>query len=357
MEQFIEYFQSKGFMKVQVNVSGLHIFLTKQADADFAIVLFDMVSGNEWSKEQCANIEIQLRSKLQTENKLCILTFLCTNNVESVRDYYRDNDHTAVIDLHQHRLLIFEGLAIDELNIYKGMEEILEKQKENFLSLDSQYDNHELNPASKKANNSIFDRISNIFQQIGLVNSIIIALNIVIYLFLDFSGYYYEAVNAGSLFWYSVKEQHQYYRLFTSMFLHGGMEHLLNNMLILAVIGGILERMVGKLRYILLYVLSGTIAGLVSIGYNMEQMTIVRSIGASGAIFGVIGGVLLIVLVNKGKLADLSKKQMILFVIMSLYGGLSNQGVDNAAHFGGLIAGFILSILMYRRPKKKGMIS
>lgn len=369
MEQFLDFFHRLGLKKVQVNVPRLHVFVTRREEGDYAVVLFDMPEGNEWSKEQCANIEVQLSKKLRTESdrKLSILTFLCTREVEKVRDFYRQNNHTAVIDLLNYRLLLFEGVAKDQLNIYAGIEEILKNQEmkssasygnaESYGTAGYEYYPDYKNTSKREKITLMIRKVMNIFRQIGLVNFILIALNVGIFFFLDFSGLYVSAVNKGSLFWYSVVEQHQYYRLLTYMFLHGSIDHLLNNMLILAVIGGILERTIGKLRYSIIYVLSGTIAGLVSIRYNMDKVAIVRSIGASGAIFGVIGAVLLIVLINKGRVGDLSKRQMILFVALSLYSGLKNQGVDNAAHIGGLLAGFILAFLIYRRPKKRGMVS
>ena len=363
MEQFIEFFRQQGFREYVVNVSRLSVFMTEHEDEDFVIALFDMPQGNEWSKEQCVNVEIQLRKKLKTQidRKLTMFTFLCTREVENVREFYRQNDHTAVIDMSNHRLLIFEGLADDPLNIYGGMEEVLRKEElksSNSYSNKEQGYNQGYNTQHKELRKfGLSHKINNIFHQVGLINCILIALNVGIFLILKISNLYTTAVDVGALYWHSVIEHHQYYRLITSTFLHGGIEHLLNNMLILAVIGGTLERAVGKLRYSIIYVLSGTIAGLVSIRYNMEQVAAVRSIGASGAIFGVIGAVLLIVLINKGRVGDLSKRQMILFVALSVYGGLINQGVDNAAHIGGLIAGFILAFLIYRRPKKRGVVS
>ena len=84
---------------------------------------------------------------------------------------------------------------------------------------------------------------------------------------------------------------------------------------------------------------------------NKDPMVV--SAGASGAIFGVIGGLFYAVAVNKGRLEDLQTKQLAVMIVLSLYMGLTSSDVDNAAHVAGLILGILLGILLYRKPKKK----
>lgn len=140
----------------------------------------------------------------------------------------------------------------------------------------------------------------------------------------------------------------EWYRLITYMFLHSGMDHIVNNMLILYFIGNALERYLGKIKYLFLYFSSGILAGIGSIVYNTSYPVCV---GASGAVFGVSGALAYLVIVNKGNLEGLTKKRMLAFLGLSVYGGLINQSVDNAAHITGLLAGFVLAVLLYRRKK------
>lgn len=144
------------------------------------------------------------------------------------------------------------------------------------------------------------------------------------------------------------------YRLVTYLFLHGDIEHLINNMLILYFIGNALERYLGRIKFLILYFCSGILAGIGSIVYNnVCGNTFAVCIGASGAVFGVTGALLYLVLVNRGNLQGLTKRQMLLFLGLSIYGGLIQQGVDNAAHLAGLAAGFLLAVLLYRRRNRK----
>ena len=141
----------------------------------------------------------------------------------------------------------------------------------------------------------------------------------------------------------------EWYRVITYLFLHSGIEHLMNNMLVLYFLGNALEHYIGKIWYVILYFFSGIIAAMGSVLYNTEYPVCV---GASGAVFGVIGAMLWVVLKNRGTLQGISKKRMLFFVFLSVYGGFISQGIDNAAHVAGLVGGFFLAILITMIEKK-----
>ena len=122
-------------------------------------------------------------------------------------------------------------------------------------------------------------------------------------------------------------------------------------MLVLFVLGDNLERALGKIKYLIFYLTCGVGANVVSMFLDMRQQNHAVSAGASGAIFGVIGGLLYAVLVNRGRLEDLSSSQLIIMIIFSLYFGFTSTGVDNVAHVAGLVIGIILAAILYRKPK------
>lgn len=141
--------------------------------------------------------------------------------------------------------------------------------------------------------------------------------------------------------------QGEYYRIFTSMFLHFGPQHLGNNMLVLFVLGGRLERTVGKLKYLLIYLLGGMGGNLLCIFFELDSGDFAVSAGASGAVFAVMGAMIYAVIRGRGHIEDLSARQVVIMVAFSLYFGFTSEGVDNAAHVGGLICGFIMAVLLY----------
>lgn len=138
----------------------------------------------------------------------------------------------------------------------------------------------------------------------------------------------------------------EWYRLVTHMFLHGDIWHLGNNMLILFCLGNALEHYVGRISYVSVYFLSGILAGLGSVVYNTTGAV---SVGASGAVFGVVGAMAWLVLQNRGRLEGFTGSRMIVFILLSIYAGFADRGVDNAAHVAGLMAGFLLAMLLCRK--------
>ena len=141
----------------------------------------------------------------------------------------------------------------------------------------------------------------------------------------------------------------QYYRLVTSMFLHFGIEHLGNNMICLLFLGDLLERLVGKWRYCVIYLGGGLIGNLLSMAVEMRTHDYALSAGASGAIFAVIGALLFLVLRNRERMGESFGRRMLFIVFLMLFQGFTASGVDNSAHIGGLIGGIALAFLLCRK--------
>jgi membrane associated rhomboid family serine protease len=154
-----------------------------------------------------------------------------------------------------------------------------------------------------------------------------------------------------------------YFTLVTSMFMHGGWGHLLGNMLYLFIFGDNLENRLGRGRYLAFYLLTGIIASLSHVfsTYFFQQNSVIPSLGASGAISGVLGGYMLLFPKLKVKAlflyqvviipASLALGVWIAFQIVSglgVFGG--GGGVAYAAHIGGFIAGLLLIKVFDRKP-------
>lgn len=151
--------------------------------------------------------------------------------------------------------------------------------------------------------------------------------------------------NMGSLSARDIVNGQEYYRFISCMFLHGGIEHLISNMLFLVILGEMLEQEIGHLGLVILYMAAGIGSGIFSVGYELLTNQFYHSIGASGAICGLIGALLVLVIRNNGNYRELSIRRMIFAIFYLIYTGLRSPMVNNAAHIGGLIIGFLIQAL------------
>ena len=147
---------------------------------------------------------------------------------------------------------------------------------------------------------------------------------------------------------YLVLRDGQYWRLLTSVFLHAGLSHLGSNLLVQILMGNIVERNLGHVRYLILFLLSGIGGNIVSVLYDNALGVNTYSVGASGAVFGVMG--VLVLLIVKGRKNLRSGSSMLaraaFAVFYAVYSGFKNPYTDNAAHIGGLAAGVLLGLLL-----------
>lgn len=184
----------------------------------------------------------------------------------------------------------------------------------------------------------------------------LIAVNVIVFFVLAFQGMTEDAefmMKHGAMYVPDILEQGKYYELFASMFMHFGFEHLMNNMIALAVIGWNLEQEIGKIKFLIIYFVSGLGGNILSAYADIFTQDYSVSAGASGAVFGVIGALLYAAIRNKGRIGDISGRGLMLMIGLSLYCGVTEGGINNMAHIGGLAAGFLMGILLYRKRKVK----
>ena len=157
----------------------------------------------------------------------------------------------------------------------------------------------------------------------------------------------------GALFTPSVYLEGEYYRLFTVMFLHANPSHYIFNTLFgIVIISAALERLIGSIRFFLLYFGSGILASLTIYWLFLLNQNPSFGVGASGAIYGIFGVFLFITLRRPDWLSQSDKTGIKALVIIGVIQTILFANISNAAHFGGLASGFLLSFLIIprRRP-------
>jgi len=186
------------------------------------------------------------------------------------------------------------------------------------------------------------------------ISSIILDINLLVYFIMLLCGINpihpdtVDLLNWGGNFRPYINDS-QWWRLITSMFLHGGVEHLLLNIAGLVMASFFVEPIFGRSRYAVIYILSGICGSVTSVLWHTNSV----AVGASGAIFGLYGALLALALTNKLP-KDIKRFMLILmggYVAINLVLGLVGN-TDNAAHIGGLLGGAAFGMLLYRKKEE-----
>lgn len=179
------------------------------------------------------------------------------------------------------------------------------------------------------------------------INLALVIINILIFLTMTFTGgNTLDAVymsEHGAMLPSAVMQQGECYRLFTSMFLHFGAEHLIYNMMLLIFAGDMLERRIGAVRYLLVSLGGGLAGNMLSLAVNLYLERDVVSAGASGLVFAVIGALVWLIVKTRGNVSGINSRGVCVMAALSLVQGFMDSGVDNYAHLGGFIGGFVLA--------------
>lgn len=181
------------------------------------------------------------------------------------------------------------------------------------------------------------------------ITSLLFIINIIMALFIAVNGgfiasnlYKFGAFNGPSVL------SGDYYRLVTSMFLHGGIIHVTLNMFVLIQSANGIEEQMGKMKFLLFYLLTGITGNILSL-YFSDPRSI--SIGASGALFGIMGCYLFIALFRPNVLIRGARQKIVIMIAINLALSFAIPYINKSAHIGGLLSGFLLSFFLLRNKQ------
>lgn len=213
-----------------------------------------------------------------------------------------------------------------------------EKGMELFVKITSDINKHNKEDASK---------LEQVFKsKVPVVTYFLIALNVFFFLIPILMGNFQLILDMYCVHGPSIRAG-QYYRLLSGIFLHANVAHLLFNCYALYVIGSQIENFLGKFKYIIIYLFSGIVGSLFSVIFMGNS----GSIGASGAIFGLMGALVYFGYYYRVYLGNVVKSQIIPLILLNLGLGFMMSGIDNAAHIGGLIGGLFITMALGVKDK------
>ena len=182
-------------------------------------------------------------------------------------------------------------------------------------------------------------------KSVPIVTYVLIALNIIVFFVVEALGSTEDLSDMllfGASYTPLILGKAQYWRLVSSIFLHFGIMHLSNNMVGLYVIGDQVERAIGSFKFIIIYIIAGVGANIISMFLRLKEEPVV----SAGARFGLAGSMLAIALKNRNKNSDISIARIVLMIGLMIYYGFTSSGVDNIAHISGAVIGFLCASVL-----------
>ena len=181
----------------------------------------------------------------------------------------------------------------------------------------------------------------------SLITNILIGINVLMYLITALVSKNLLDINSLTLLSFGAKlnvliDRGQVWRLLTCAFLHGGLLHITFNMYALKIIGAEVEYAFGKVKYIIIYLISAIGSSIFSYMFNPASI----SVGASGAIFGLFGAMIIFGIRNKNKIGKEYIINLAQVVIVNIIIGIILSNIDNSAHMGGLVFGAISALIL-----------
>lgn len=208
-----------------------------------------------------------------------------------------------------------------------------EKGMELFMKITNDIEKH--NQADAK-------RVETVFKmKKPIITYLLVIINILMYIIPILFGTYNALLDKYSIYGPAVRAG-QYYRLITGTFIHANIFHLFFNCYALAILGSQLESFLGKPKYLIVYLFSALIGSLFSVTFAGNYY----SIGASGAIFGLMGSLVYFGYHYRVYLGNVVKSQIIPLILMNLGIGFLVPGIDNSAHIGGLLGGALITVAL-----------
>lgn len=330
-----ELFIAQGYEKLPSNLPEFNFYCHRLTQGINVLHVIDYRQGLYISGDQYAHLKEKITEFFGSrgEREIHLMTLILSEDTEKARRLCEQDAFCWIIDARAFRLIVHETQVSD----FYGWKGILEE----YLLAAAR----ETSGAAPEA-----DQPKKELRSLPWVSISVIAINVIIFLICTFTG---DLLYNKGAFGVAELLQGGSYRLFTSMFLHWNVEHLFSNMIVLYYVGAMVERELGPFSYTVIYLLSGLVGNIFSMGYELFTGNFGSSVGASGAVFGVEGALLLLVMLHRGRLSTMTVGRVAFAITFSLYCGFTSAGVNNAAHVGGVLMGFLSAAVIVAVKKMR----
>lgn len=354
-ERIFSYCSERGFQNISLNTKDMDLFCKSDNESAWLILGVDGAAIRNVNKQAFERYHKKITETYKSRGfrYISILTLFLSDDIQYCREIGQGSAYW-IVDEKYGRVVVYDDQPEDFLGMRKSLEGMV-----SFLNREKQeQEDYQRRQAEERIRREQYEaalaerekrRRREAFKKQPFVTITIILINILVFLLVNLFGNSLgtaDWADKGELSWMKAFFEGEYYRLITCMFLHGGIDHILGNMIVLYAAGELLEREIGRVNFILVYFGGGILAGVGSAYYYYMQGEFVSSIGASGAVFAVIGALTIFAVKNKEKARRIGAPRIVFFALYALLSGFRGEGTDNAAHVAGLLAGGLILLII-----------
>ena len=357
IEKIQSILEKQGYLKIESNVPFVKLYVQYELSSAKVIQVLDCIDEIPLTVDQytvfCEKSKEHIRNR--GYEMIDFLTLIVTPWISEARKFIINDDHCWIINSTTMAVILYDNEPDD----FYGLRDIIEAETTGSGEADARYDTSTSRNGYAGYYDSTPRQERSFLQEITPVNTALVIINVLVFAVMSFYGSTEDVefmLDHGAMCVPSVLLDKEFYRFFTCMFLHFGFMHLAGNMVVLMFLGDNVERAVGRIKYVLIYILGGLFGSIGSFLYAFEYNRGIISAGASGAIFALIGALLWMVIRNRGRLEDMTTLRMCVLIAYALYNGITSEHVDMAAHLFGLLGGFLLAVLLYRKTNDRSII-
>lgn len=331
-EQLDFFLTDLGYIRIESNLPEYRIYFRVENQGINALSIIDCSAYTYMTEDNYVFVKQKVRDhfKAYSDKDVHILSLIVGDNIEHNKSLCREDPFCWLIMPTRNQLIIYETQTPDFYGLRSEIETFLQNVT-----------------AGKVAQNGVRETsdVKKVPEKLSFGVISLIVANVLLFILCAFTGNL--LYNIGDLSVVNVIRDQAYYRIISSMFLHVDINHLFSNMLILYYIGDVVEKQFGHIRFLLLYFICGILGNCASMLYELISASYYPSVGASGAVFGMMGALLYLVLIHKGRFRQMTSGRVFFMIAFSLYTGFTSENINNAAHLGGLLAGFLFAGLLW----------
>ena len=356
------FLPGRGFLPVNLHAEGMSLYYhTDGITAALVFIIGEQALAQldaEKYRSQGETIRSMFRAKgIQT---IHMLTLFLSSDISKARAV-GEGTPFWIVDEAYGRLVIYENQPEEFAGLRSMIEQNLhfgaDVRNENGVKKAGVYSEQTTHPTKQARSSTGYNgsgsRSAGITRYVSFITFALVAINVIIFFFEQ--KFYGPMIDKGANSWIKITEDKQVYRLFTCMFLHSDREHIIGNMMTLFFVGSVLEERMGHFLYSFTYLCSGLVASVASCFYHMAIEENAYSIGASGAIYGVLGALAFLMFVSRDKRDNSTMIRLVIFGAYMIFRVIADadSNIDNAAHIGGFAAGTLLAVLFWLFRKNR----